>query len=248
MSAIYILWLREMKRYFRSKAQIIGGLGQPILYLLALGVGLGPVFQRAGQGSYIQFLAPGVIGMTVLFSAAFAGIGLLWDRQFGFLKETLVAPVPRLYVMIGRTLGGATTAVLQGVLVLIVCVIGGFRPTSFASAALALPMMALIAIVFCAFGTALGSRMESMQAFPLVMNFLMMPLFFLSGALYPLDGLPGAFKIVTSANPLSYGVDGLRGALIGATHFGIGLDMLVLGAVAVVFLAAGAYSFSKIQL
>ncbi len=248
MSAIYILWLREMKRYFRSRAQIIGGLGQPILYLLALGVGLGPVFQKAGQGSYIQFLAPGVIGMTVLFSAAFAGIGLLWDRQFGFLKETLVAPVPRLYVMIGRTLGGATTAVLQGLLVLIVCLVGGFRPESFAGALLALPMMALIAIVFCAFGTALGSRMESMQAFPLVMNFLMMPLFFLSGALYPLNGLPGAFKIVTSANPLSYGVDGLRGALIGTTHFGIGLDMVVLGAVAIVFLVLGAYSFSKIQL
>ncbi len=248
MSAIYILWLRELKRYFRSRAQIIGGLGQPILYLLALGVGLGPVFQKAGQGSYLQFLAPGVIGMTVLFSAAFGGIGLLWDRQFGFLKETLVAPVPRLYVMIGRTLGGATTAILQGLLVLIVCLIGGFRPANIATAVLALPMMALIAIVFCAFGTALGSRMESMQAFPLVMNFMLMPLFFLSGALYPLDGLPSAFKIVTSINPLSYGVDGLRGALIGTTHFGMGLDAVVLCGIAILFLVLGAYSFSKIQL
>jgi ABC-2 type transport system permease protein len=248
MSAIYILWLREMKRYFRSKAQIIGGLGQPLLYLLALGFGLGPVFQKAGQGSYIQFLAPGVIGMTVLFSAAFSGIGLLWDRQFGFLKETLVAPVPRTYVMIGRTLGGATTAMMQGLLVLLVCVIAGFRPASFAAALMVLPMMALIAILFCAFGTALGSRMESMQAFPLVMNFLMMPLFFLSGALFPLNGLPGALKLITSVNPLSYGVDGLRGALIGATHFGLGLDLIVLTAVAIVFLLLGAYSFSKIQL
>jgi ABC-2 type transport system permease protein len=248
MSAIYILWLRELKRYFRSKAQIVGGLGQPILYLLALGVGLGPVFQKAGQGSYLQFLAPGVIGMTVLFSAAFGGIGLLWDRQFGFLKETLVAPVPRIYVMIGRTLGGATTAILQGLLVLIVCLIGGFRPSSYVTLAWALPMMALIAIVFCAFGTAIGSRMESMQAFPLVMNFMLMPLFFLSGALYPLDGLPAAFKIVTNINPLSYGVDGLRGALIGASHFGMGLDTVVLCGVASVFLALGAYSFSKIQL
>jgi ABC-2 type transport system permease protein len=248
MSAIYILWLREVKRYFRSKAQIIGGLGQPILYLLALGFGLGPVFQKAGQGSYLQFLAPGVIGMTVLFSAAFAGIGLLWDRQFGFLKETLVAPVPRVYVMIGRTLGGATTAMVQGLLVLVACVIAGFRPESLTGLLLALPMMALIAIVFCAFGTALGSRMESMQAFPLVMNFLMMPLFFLSGALYPLTGLPGALKAVTAANPLSYGVDGLRSALIGTAHFGLGLDLLVLTGVAVVFLLLGAYSFSKIQL
>src|SRR5215510_7837473 len=143
MNAIYILWLRELKRYSRSRAQIIASLGQPLLYLLVLGFGLGPVFQKAGNGSYLQFMAPGVIGMTVLFSSVFSGIALLWDRQFGFLKETLVAPVPRLYVMIGRTLGGATTAMMQGLLVLIVCLIGGFRPGSVATAAMVLPMMAL---------------------------------------------------------------------------------------------------------
>jgi ABC-2 type transport system permease protein len=248
MSAIYILWLRELKRYFRSRAQIVASLGQPLLYLLALGFGLGPVFAQAGHGSYIQFLAPGVIGMTVLFSAAFSGIGLLWDRQFGFLKETLVAPVPRSHVMIGRTLGGATVAILQGFLVLIACVIAGFRPTNFLSAPAVLLTMALIAILFCAFGTAIGSRLENMQAFPLVMNFLMMPLFFLSGALFPLDGLPGPLKAITSANPLSYGVDGLRGALIGVTHFGLAMDWGVLAAAGAAFVLLGAYSFSKIQL
>src|SRR5437588_8938771 len=112
MQAIYILWLRELKRYVRSKAQIIASLGQPLLYLLVLGFGLGPVFQKAGNGSYLQFMAPGVIGMTVLFSSVFSGIALLWDRQFGFLKETLVAPVPRLQIMIGRTCGAATTAMI----------------------------------------------------------------------------------------------------------------------------------------
>src|SRR6185312_15612106 len=130
MSAIYILWLRELRRYTRSRAQLVASLGQPLLYLLALGFGLGPVFQKAGQGSYLQFVAPGVIAMTVLFTAVFSGIALLWDRQFGFLKETLVAPVPRLQVMIGKTLGGATVAILQGVLVIIVCLIAGFRPVS----------------------------------------------------------------------------------------------------------------------
>ncbi|HEU4623448.1 MAG TPA: ABC transporter permease [Steroidobacteraceae bacterium] len=248
MKAIYILWLREMKRYFRSPAQIVGALGQPLLYLLALGFGLGPVFAKSGHGSYLQFLAPGVIGMTVLFSGAFSGIGLLWDRQFGFLKETLVAPVPRLHVMIGRTLGGATVAMMQGLLVLIACIVAGFRPSSFIGLPMLLVTMALIAILFCAFGTAIGSRLENMQAFPLIMNFLMMPLFFLSGALYPLDGLPGALKAITTINPLSYGVDGLRTTLIGMTHFGLALDLGVLAAVAVVFLALGAYSFSKIQL
>src|ERR1700716_1914965 len=145
MSAIYILWLRELKRYVRSRAQIAASLGQPMLYLLVLGFGLGPVFQRSGQGSYLQFVAPGVVGMSILFSSIFSGIGLLWDRQFGFLKETLVAPVPRLQIMIGRTLGGATTALLQGTLVLIACLIAGFRPHDLAAVPLALLFMTLIA-------------------------------------------------------------------------------------------------------
>src|SRR5512146_2169469 len=127
MSAIYVLWLRELRRYVRSRAQVFASLAQPVLYLVALGFGLGPVFQKAGQGSYIQFVAPGIIAMTVLFSSIFSGIGLLWDRQFVFLKETMVAPVPRILVMLGRTLGGATVAMCQGVLVAIVCFIAGFR-------------------------------------------------------------------------------------------------------------------------
>src|SRR5204862_7547863 len=128
--AIYMLWLRQIKRYFRSRARIVGSLGQPLLFLLALGFGLGPVFQRAGQRNYIQFLAPGVIAMTVLFSGIFNGIELIWARQFGFLKETLVAPVPRVTIMIGRTLGGATTSVMQGLIVALASLLARFRPTS----------------------------------------------------------------------------------------------------------------------
>src|ERR1041385_5682323 len=153
MHAIFILWLREVKKYTRSRAQIIASLGQPLLYLLVLGFGLGPVFQRAGQGSYLQFVAPGVIGMSVLFSSIFSGIGLLWDRQFGFLKETLVAPVPRMQIMVGRTLGGATVAMLQGCLVLVVCLLAGFRPTHLSTLPLAVLFMALICVVFAALGT-----------------------------------------------------------------------------------------------
>jgi ABC-2 type transport system permease protein len=248
VSAIYALWLRSLKHYVRSRAQMVAALGQPALYLFALGFGLGPVFARAGEGNYIQFIAPGIIGMTILFSSTFSGINLMWDRQFGFLKETLVAPVPRSHIMIGRTLGGATVAVIQGLLVLAVCLLAGFRPVSLAALPVALLFMALIAVVFCALGTAIGSRMESMQAFPLVMNFLMMPLFFLSGALYPLGDLPPALAFVTRIDPLSYGVDGLRGALTGAAHFSFALDAGVLAGVAVLFLALGGYSFSRIQL
>src|SRR5216117_3343744 len=171
MNVVFVLWLREVKKYLRSRVQIVASLGGPLMYLGVLGFGLGSVFQRAGEGSYLQFMAPGVIGMTILFTSVFSGIALLWDRQFGFLKETLVAPVPRLWIMIGRTLGGATIAICQGSLIFIASFVAGFRPTSLAVIPLALLFMALIAIVFAALGTVIGSSLKDMQGFQLVMNF-----------------------------------------------------------------------------
>jgi ABC-2 type transport system permease protein len=247
MSVVFIMWLRELRRYVRSRAQVAASLGQPVLYLLALGFGLGPVFQKAGQGNYVQFVAPGVIAMTVLFSSVFSGMGLLWDRQFGFLKETLVAPVPRILVMLGRMLGASTVAVIQGTLVMIVCFLAGFRVLHWQELPLAFVFMGLIACVFSALGTAIGSVLQNMQGFQLIMNFLVMPIFFLSGALFPLTNLPRAFAIITSLDPLAYGVDALRATLIGVSHFGIGLDVIVMVAVAVVFLTVGSRMFSKIQ-
>jgi ABC-2 type transport system permease protein len=247
MGAIYILWLRELKRYVRSRVQIVVSLGQPCLYLLALGFGMGPVFQKAGQGSYLQFMAPGVIGMTVLFSSVFSGIAMLWDRQFGFLKETLVAPVSRMKIMIGRTLGGATVAVLQGTLILVICLIAGFRPHSWLAIPAAFLFVILIAIVFAALGTAIGSIIKDMQGFQLVMNFLVLPLFFLSGALYPLANLPIVLSVITKFDPLTYGVDGLRGALINHWHFSPAFNASLLGLIALAFLSLGAYLFSRIE-
>ena len=247
LGVIYALWLRELKRYLRSRSQIIASLGQPLMYLLVLGFGLGPVFERAGQGNYLQFVAPGVIGMSIMFSSVFSGVGLLWDRQFGFLKETLVAPVPRIQIMVGRTLGGATTAMIQGTLVLTVCLIAGFRPDDFGGVLVGLLFMASIAVVFAALGTIIGCSLKDMQGFQLIMNFLVMPIFFLSGALYPLSTLPAALSLLTQLDPLSYGVDGLRGAFIGQSHFGLDVDLVVLGVLATLFLALGARAFSKIQ-
>jgi ABC-2 type transport system permease protein len=248
VGVIFILWLREVKRYLRSRPQIIASLAQPMLYLLVLGFGLGPVFQQSGQGSYVQFIAPGVIGMGILFTSIFSGIGLLFDRQFGFLKETLVAPVPRLQIMAGRTLGGATIAMIQGTLVLVVCLIAGFRPHSVAGVPLALLFMAMTAIVFAALGTAIGSTLKDMQGFQLIMNFMVMPIFFLSGALFPLKNLPTALAVATRVDPLSYGIDGLRGALIGMTTFSAVTNLSVLAVVAVLFLLLGARAFSRIQI
>ncbi len=248
MGAIYILWLRELKRYVRSRAQVVASLGSPILYLIALGFGLGPVFQKAGQGSYLQFIAPGVIGMSVLFTSVFSGIGLLWDRQFGFLKETLVAPVPRLQIMIGKTLGGATVALIQGVLVVVVCLIAGFRPAHASTLPLAALFMALISIVFAALGIAIGSQLQNMQGFQLIMNFLVMPIFFLSGALFPLTGIPSGLAIATRINPLTYGIDGLRGALVQTAYFGLATDIGIMVIIAAVFLMIGARAFARIQI
>jgi len=245
---IYILWLRQLKRYFRSKARIVGSLGQPLLFLFALGFGLGPVFQRAGAGNYLQFLVPGIIGMSIIFTALFSGIEVIWDKQFGFLKEMLVAPISRLEIMIGRTLGGATVATFQGTVVLVISYLAGFRHVNPYHLPLAFVFMFLIAILFTALGTAIASILEDMQGFQLIMNFLVMPLFFLSGALFPLTGLPSLLNVLATIDPLSFGVDGLRGSLIGISHFGINVDLLVLGSIVVVLMAIGSYLFSRIQI
>ncbi len=247
MSTIYILWLRQLKRYVRSKSRIIGSIGQPLLFLVALGFGLGPIFQRAGNGNYIDFLAPGVIAQGILFTAIFSGIELIWDRQFGFLKETLVAPVSRFEIMLGRTLGGATIAFFQGVIVFVLTLIVGFRPLNLGGILLGFVLMFLIAFLFTALGTAIASCIDDFQGFQLIMNFLVLPLFFLSGALFPLKSAPEFLRIISAVDPLSYGVDGLRDALIGVTNFGLTLDIIVISVLTLLTLSIGSYLFSKIQ-
>lgn len=248
MSTVYILWLRQLKKYSRSRARVIAQLAQPVLFLVAFGFGFGPVFERAGNGDYIQYLASGIIAQSILFTAAFTGAELIWDKQIGFLKETLVAPVPRWKIMLGRTLGGATVASLQGVIAFLLTLIVGFRPESLLMLPLGLLFAFLIALFFTALGTAIGSAVNDIQGFQLTMNFLIMPIFFLSGALFPLDGLPAGLKAATTVNPLSYGIDGIRGALIDASHFGLSIDYLVLGLATLAAFALGSYLFRKIQI
>jgi ABC-2 type transport system permease protein len=247
MNAVYILWLRQFKRYIRSPARLVASLAQPMMFLIALGFGLGSIFARAGQGSYIQFLVPGIVAMSIIFSSIFSGMEMLWDRQFGFFKETLVAPVPRFAIMLGRVAGGATTAMIQGAIVLIISTAFGFRPHSWLVVPEAFAVMLLISLLFSAFGMVVGSKMSDMQAFPLIMNFIVMPLFFLSGAMFPLHGLPTPLLIVATADPLSYGVDALRQLLIGAGHFGFGLDIAVLSGLTLALLFLGSYFFSRME-
>jgi len=247
MRAIGVLWLRQLKRYSRARSRMIGALGQPILFLFALGYGFGPIFARAGAGNYLQFVGPGIVAMGIIFNAVFGGIEIIWDRQFGFLKETLVAPVPRLAIVLGRTLGGATTAMLQGTIVLVICVIAGFHVHDPLLVPLALVFMFLIALVFAAIGTAIGSVLKDMQGFQLIMNFLVMPLFFFSNALYPLSGLPAGLRAAVQLNPLSYGVAGMRDALAGAASLAMVGDLAVLGALALVLLGVSSFLFARIE-
>lgn len=248
MNVIYTLWLRQVKKYFRSKSRIVGSLGQPLLFLIAFGYGFGAVYQKAGEGNYLQFLAPGIILMSVLFTAMFSGIDIIWDKQFGFLKETLVAPVSRLQIVLGKTLGGATVAVFQGVIVFVLTLFIGFRPQSVVHLLPAFLITFLVALLFTSLGTAIASLLQDMQGFQLIMNFLVMPIVFLSGAYFPLTNLPKAIDFVVKINPLSYGVDGLRQVLIGVSVFGLGTDFAVLLSVTLVLLGIGSYLFSKIQL
>ena len=247
MQIIYILWERQIKRYIRSRSRVIGSLAQPLFFLLALGFGFGPVFSKAGQGNYIQFLVPGIIGMSIIFTSIFSGMEIIWDRQFGFLKETLVAPVSRFTIMIGRTLGGATIATLQGTIVLLLSLIAKFHPVNWALVPVAILIMFLSSLLFTALGTAIASKLDDMQGFQLIMNFLVMPLFFLSGAIFPLSGA-GVLGIVARFDPLSYGVDALRNLLSGISGFALSTDVLVLTILTLIFLGAGSYFFSKVQI
>lgn len=247
MRTIYVLWLRQIKRYLRSKSRIVGSLGQPLLFMVALGFGFGPIFQKAGAGNYIEFLAPGIIAQGILFTAMFSGTEIIWDRQFGFLKETLVAPVSRLEIMIGRTIGGATIATLQGAIIFILSLLVGFKPSDISSVLSSFFVVFLIAILFTATGTAIASTLDDFQGFQLIMNFLIMPMFFLSGALFPLNNLPPFIINISKINPLTYGVDGLRATLTGSSHFGLKTDILILSIITSIVLAVGSYLFSKIE-
>lgn len=247
MNTIYILWLRQITRYRRSRARMLTSLTQPLMFFLAFGFGFGSVYQKAGGGDYIQFLAPGIIAMTVMTSAVLSGIDLIWDKQFGFLKETLVAPVSRTTIMFGRTLGAATVSFFQGFLVFVFTVIIGFRPENYLLVPLAFLFMILIAFLFTALGTAIASVVSDMHAFPLVMNFLVMPLFFLSGALFPLHDLPLALKILNRIDPLTYGVDGMRYFLINISSFSPVLDLAVLLVFIFFIMTIGVALFRRIE-
>ncbi len=249
LQAIYVMWLREMKRFLRAKSRLIGTLAMPFFFLLAMGFGLRPSFNLPGLNNtdYLDFLVPGIIGMTMLFSSTFAGLSVLWDREFGFLKEIMVTPASRLAIVLGRIAGGITTALIQGILILILSLFMGFKILSPLGLVLAFIFMIFIGIGFIGFGLTIASVIRDTQGFSLIMQFIIFPTFLLSGTFFPIGNLPAWLRPVSYINPLTYGVDGLRASLIGFSQFPLFLDLLVLLIFGFLMIALGSYLFTKME-
>ena len=242
--------MREMKRFLRSKSRIIGTLAMPIFFLLSLSFGIGPSVNLGGIAKgvrYLDFLVPGIIGMNMLFSSMFGGLSVLWDKEFGFLKEILVAPVRRSSIVLGRISGALTTTLIQGVLILIISFALGFKIINTFSLISALIFMILICIGFIGAGIAFASILSDTQGFSLITQFIVFPIFLLSGALFPLANLPGWIKWLTMIDPLTYGIDGLRGSLIGISQFYLLLDFSVLLVFDFLMVFLGTWLFSKTE-
>ena len=248
MDILYILWLRQVRRYWRSGSRLLGTLGQPILLLLALGYGIGAIYRRAGEGNYLQFLVPGIITQTVLLSGIFWGVIILMDKRFGFLSELLVSPVSRTKILLGSALGGATISIFQGILVFVISMLLGFRPYSWALVAPAFLVLVLMCIALTSFGAGIASMVDDFQGFQGINNLLVMPMFFLSSALYPLNSVPLGLRIASTINPVTYMVDALRYLLAHQTHFGLGKDLAVMGITFAVCIGFAVNRFNRIQM
>jgi ABC-2 type transport system permease protein len=251
LRGIYVIWLRELLRFGRERARIVGMVAQPLLYLLLVGNGLAHGFQFKGGShiNYLTFMFPGIVAMSVLFTSVFSAMSIVWDREFGFLKEVLVSPVPRYAIAVGKALGGTTVAVVQGAVILALGPLVGM-PVAVAPFLGMLGVLGLLALALNGLGILVASRMTSMQGFQVVMNFLVMPLFFLSGALYPLKGMPEWLGTLMRIDPVTYGVDALRHLIYAntvflqlVTQFSLGTDLLVTLGLAAALLSVATMAF-----
>jgi len=243
--ALYTIWQREMLKWLRNRVELVTSLLTPIIWLAVFGMGLMRSVNIAPGIDYLTFLAPGIICQTILFSAFFSGVSVLYDRQFGFMQEILVAPVSRLVIVVGTVLGGAAIAFLQGIIALFLAIVFGAHFTSLAGVAAALGIMLLVSLAFMAMGVALASGLKEMASFQRLGRVSTMPMWFLSGAVFAINTAPSWLVAIAVWNPLTYGVDALRASLTGVQMFDSTLSLSILSFFTVAMLVLGTYLFKK---
>lgn len=241
---IYAIWLRDLKAMFRERSRLYGAIMRPILWLFIMGNGLRPAMQGVSGVEYTQFIFPGVVGMTLIFSSLQSATSIIWDREFGFLREVMVAPMSRGAVVVGKVLGGSTQATVQGLITLLFAPLVGVYPTPIQVLRIVL-LMLLISSSLTSLGILIASRMTSFEGFGAISNFVVMPMYFLSGSIYPLTNLPLWLKALTTINPLSYGVDAMRGQIIHIYHFSLLTDVLAIAGFGTVMLTLAIPMFSR---
>jgi len=251
---IYIMWLREMKRIFRVKARLISNLLMPVLFLAFLGLPLSMVSMNGSEMfglppgvDFLDFLAPGIIGMTILFSSLMGGASVVWDKEFGFLKEVMVAPVSRFSILLGRQAGAMTISIGQALIILLIATLMGVNLQNSPIVLLSIVFMVLTSATFMGLGLILATKLGEMEGFMAILSLFQMPLFFMSVALFPLDLMPKWLGYIICLNPFTYGVDGLRGALVGISTFPLALDLFVIFACAAVLAGLGTHFFSTME-
>lgn len=244
--AVTVMWRRQIKQFFRNKQRLLTMMVQPLLFLVAFGFGIGGMYEQTQGQSYIQALIPGIVAMTILMSSTMNGMSLIWDKQFGFLKETLVAPVSRTSLLFGRCLGGATTSLIQGLIVLLFGTIMGYQ-INWVLMPTAAAIMFLIALLFNLLGTNIAAKFDDIHSFPTVMNFLIMPMFFLSGALFPVKNFPETIQAAIKINPFTYCLDLLKYGLNGASEINPLFDFMVILSLIILLGLIGTDLFNKLE-
>lgn len=256
LKGLYTIWYRDVLHFLRDRARIVSSLGQPLLFLFVFGSGLAPAMSGLGGGrlDFTQFLFPGILSMTVLFTSVFSAVSIVWDREFGFLKEVMVAPVSRVAVALGKVAGGSTVAMLQGAIILILAPLIGIR-LSWGQLIVLVGMMLLLAAVMTSFGILIAARQRSMEGFHMIIQFLLMPMFFLSGAFFPLRDVPLWMEWLAKINPVTYGVDPLRQVVLRESIpaqvlevlrlHPIATDLAIMAGFGLLFIVPAVWLFSK---
>lgn len=245
LTGIYTIWKREALRFFRERSRLFTSIITPLLWLLIFGTGLGSAIKFRGMsGSYQSYIFPGIIGMTILFSSIFGGISVIMDKRYGFLKEMFVAPISRASIVFGKTLGGSTSSVMQGFLILLLASFFGIN-ISVLDFIFATAIMIIMSVGIVGIGLFIAAFMDSMEGFNLIMNFIVMPMFLLSGALFPINNLPAWLKFAVYLDPVTYGVDALRAVILGSSSIPLYIDLIVLIVFAIAIILSAAFVFTK---